>query len=151
MSTIAPIDYSKFLIEVFAPDGTFIKNAEINQVKNFFVAGLTPGNEYVLAFSYEGILLMCANFKCDVTGKVTYLSPAHFIFNNEASHIPAKAGSDLATKVKKRARFNVPYQTWEKELIECIINGRSGANHIFTYDTNLPCFKAGNDLATKVK
>jgi hypothetical protein len=94
---------------------------------------------------------MCANFKCDITGKVTYLSPAHFIFNNEASQIPAKVGSDLATKVKKRARFNVPYQTWEKELIESIINGRSGANHIFTYDNTLPCFKAGNDLATKVR
>jgi hypothetical protein len=151
MSTIAPIEYTKFTVEVFAPDGTFIKNAEINQVNNFMVAGLTPGNKYIIAISYDDILLLCASFNCDVTGKVVYLSPAHFIFNNGAEAIPNKVGNDLATKVKKRARFNIPFQTWEKQLIENILSTGKKNHNIFTGDNNLPCFNVGSDLATKVK
>ena len=151
MSTIPNIDYTKFLIEIFTPDGVFIKNASMNQVRNFFVAGLTPGNEYIIAFSYDEILLLCTNFKCDTTGKVVYLSPAHFIFNNGAEQIPLKVGNDLATKVKKRARFNIPYQLWEKQLIDNIISKRNGAHNIFTGGIGLPCYNVGSDLATKVK
>ena len=76
-----PIDYTKFKIEVYSPDGTFIKEAQKNSANIFYRPGLTTGQEYIIVFSYDNILLLISDFTCNTSGKVVYLSPAHFVFN----------------------------------------------------------------------
>jgi hypothetical protein len=151
MDPINPIDYKKFLIEVFSPDGTFIKNVQINSEGIFYCPGLTPGQLYMIVFSYDDILLLLADFTCTEIGKVVYLSPGHFVFNNGISLIPPKAGNELATKIKRREEFNVPFQQWEKKIIENFITSHRGEASMCSMKTHHPRFKAGAALAKTVK
>ena len=151
MKPIPPIEYKNFLIEVFSPDGTFIKNAEINIKGIFYCPGLTPGQQYLLVFSYNNILLLLADFMCDSSGSVVYLSPGHFVFNNGISLDPPKAGNELATKIRRREEFKVPFQQWEKKIIENFITAHRGEVSMCSMKTHRPRFKAGAQLAKAVK
>ena len=151
MKPIPPIEYKNFLIEVFSPDGTFIKNAEINTVGVFYCPGLTPGQQYLIVVSYDGILLLLADFITDAVGQVVYLSPGHFVFNNGISFETPKAGNELATKIKRREEFKVPYQQWEKKILENYINAHHGETSMCGMNHRHPRFKAGAQLAKSVK
>ncbi|MFH0867291.1 MAG: hypothetical protein V1904_13935 [Bacteroidota bacterium] len=151
MEPINPIDYKEFNIEVFSPDGTFIKEGRINSVGTFYCPGLTPGQKYMVVFSYNNILLLIADFMCDTSGSVVYLSPGHFVFNNGISTIPPKAGNELATKIKRREEFKVPFQQWEKKIIENYITAHRGETSMCGMNYRHPRFKAGAALAKSVK
>jgi hypothetical protein len=151
MPTENMIVFSKFKIEVFSHDGTFIKEARTNKVHNFYCSGLTPGHKYVVIFSYDNILLLIADFTCDTAGNVIYLSPAHFVFNDNISLTHFNGGSDLATKVKRREEFNIPYQLWEKKVIESYISNQRGNVTLCDIKTMLSRFKAGAILAKSVR
>jgi len=151
MKPINPIEYKNFLIQVFSPDGKFIKNAQINSEGVFYCPGLTPGQLYMVVFSYDDILLLLADFTCTETGKVVYLSPGHFVFNNGISTIPPKAGNELATKIKRREEFKVPFQQWEKKIIEYHISTYRGVTSMCGMNARHPRFKAGAALAKAVK
>ena len=145
------IDYSKFLIEIYTYSGEKLKNARINQNNDFFGDGLVPDVEYNILFTYDDIYLLCIAFKCDSTGKVIYLSPSHFMIVNEISKHSYKAGADLANKIKRLRNINVPLSRWEKIIV-------SNFNRTY-HDVIKACiknvkpvrFKAGNELASKVK
>jgi len=145
------IDYSKFKIEVFSPDGISIKEAMISAAHNFYCSGLTPGQEYLIAFSYDEILLLCASFTCDSSGRVIYLSPANFLFNNALGSISMKAGAELAKIVKRREDYKISFQSWEKQLIENILSVNAKVGNLFSNPHGIPCFEAGNETATKLK
>ncbi|MFH0865394.1 MAG: hypothetical protein V1904_04330 [Bacteroidota bacterium] len=151
MKPIIPIDYNNFKIEVFSPDGTFIKNGQINSEGVFYCPGLTPGQMYLVVFSYDDILLLLADFTCTETGKVVYLSPCHFVFNNGISMVPPKAGNELATKIKRREEFKVPFQQWEKKIIGNYITAHRGETSMCGMNYRHPRFKAGAALAKTVK
>jgi hypothetical protein len=145
------IDYSKFLIEIYTYSGDKLKNARINQNNDFFGDGLVSGTIYNILFTYDDIYLLCAEFMCDSTGKVIYLSPSHFMIVNEISKHSCKAGADLSNKVKRLRINDIPPTRWEKLLV---------ANYNQTHhDVAKACiknikpikFKAGSDLASKVK
>lgn len=145
------IDYSKFLIEIYTYSGEKPKNARINQNNDFYASGLVPGIEYNVLFTYDDIYLLCAAFTCDSSGKVIYLSPSHFAIVNEISKHSYKAGADLANKVKRLRNVDVPLSRWEKLIV-------TNFNQSF-HDVYKACiknvkpirFKAGADLAGKVK
>ena len=151
METRNKIDYSKFLIEIYTYSGEKLKDARINQKNDFFGDGLVPGTEYNILFTYEDIFLFWAAFICDNTGKVVYLCPAHFMIVNEISKHSLKAGSDLANKVKSLRIKDIPLSRWEKIIVD-----HYNQSH---HDTMRDCiknikplkFKAGSDLASKVK
>jgi len=151
MPTPQTIDYSKFKIEVFTPDGELIKEAMINNAHDFYCAGLTPGQEYIIAFSYDDILLLCASFVCNTSGKVIYLNPAHFIFNNGVDMLSAKAGAELAKIVKRREEYKVLFQQWEKQLIENVLATNSKVVNVFSNPHFTVQYKAGYELAKIVK
>ncbi len=151
MQPINPIDYKNFNIEVFSPDGIFIKEGKINSAGVFYCPGLTPGQKYMVVFSYDNILLLIADFMCDNSGKVVYLSPGHFVFNNSISTIPPKAGNELATKIKRREEFKVPFQLWEKKIIENVSLSGNIKERICPNAHRLVRFKAGAELAKSVK
>ena len=151
MKPINPIDYKNFLIQVFSPDGKFIKNAQINSEGVFYCPGLTPGQLYLVVFSYDDILLLLADFTCTEAGKVVYLSPPHFVYNNDISLIPPKAGNELATKIKRREEFKVSFQQWEKHIIENFIIAHRGETSMCGMNYRHPRFKAGAALAKSVK
>jgi hypothetical protein len=145
------IDYTRFKIDVFTPEGVFIKSAPINQEHIFYVSGLVPGNEYDIIFSYDGILLLCASFKCDTKGKVIYLSPAHFLFNNEVLPLSDKVVSELAPLMKKREDLNLSNQLWEKRLIENFVTSGKKSAQQYPWRHRVVRYKAGSELASKVK
>ena len=145
------INYSKFKIEVFSSAGELIKEACFNSIHNFYCNGLTPGQKYSVVFSYDDILLLIADFYCDISGKVVYLSPAHFVFNNSFSLKPFKAGSELTTKIKRREECKVPFQLWEKRIIENYISSNRGEVSMCCMKRLVPRFKAGAALAKSVK
>ncbi|MFH0865778.1 MAG: hypothetical protein V1904_06260 [Bacteroidota bacterium] len=151
MEEINEIVYDKFKIEVFSPDGTFIKNAIFNTEGVFYCPGLTPGQLYLIVFSYDDILLLLADFTCTENGKVIYLSPGHFVFSNDISMKAPKAGNELATKIKRRKEFKAPFQQWEKKIIENFINSHRGDESIQGMNARHPRFKAGAALAKCVK
>ena len=145
------IDYSKFKIEVFSPDGISIKEAMISAAHNFYCSGLTPGQEYLIAFSYDEILLLCASYTCDSSGRVIYLSPANFLFNNALGSISMKAGAELAKILKRREDYKISFQQWEKQLIENIMSVNARVGDVFSNPHGAVCFKAGAELAKHVK
>jgi hypothetical protein len=151
MEPTGKIDYSKFLIEIYTYSGEKLKNARINQNNDFYSSGLVPGIEYNIVFSYDNIFLLCAAFICNTEGKVVYFNPAHFIFNNEVSMLSAKAGADLSNKVKRCAAVNVPLTLWQKKLIANFLESHHDAARTCIKNVKHIKFKAGADLASKVK
>ena len=145
------IDYSKFKIEVFSPDGISIKVAMINSAHDFYCSGLTPGQQYLVVFSYDEILLFTADFTCDTSGKVIYLNPAYFIFNNGLGSVSMKAGAELAKIVKRREEYKVSFQTWERQLIDNVLSLNPRAGDRLFDPNSIPCYEAGNETATKLK
>lgn len=105
----------------------------------------------MLVFSYDEILLLITDFMCDITGSVVYLSPGHFIFNNGISSLHPKAGNELATKIKRREEFKVPYQLWEKKIFENIALVGNTIEGISRNVHSVVKFKAGSALAKAVK
>jgi hypothetical protein len=151
MEPTGKIDYSKFLIEIYTYSGEKLKKASINQNNDFYSSGLVPGMEYNIVFSYDNIFLLCAAFKCDTEGKVVYFCPAHFVYNNEVSMLSAKAGADLSNKVKRSAAVNVPLTLWQKKLIANFFDSHHEATKTCINNVKHIKFKAGSDLASKVK
>lgn len=151
MNPLFQIDFSKFKIEVYTPEGQYIKDADINSRYSFYCQGLTPGQEYTVIFIYDDILILAAAFICNYKGKVIYLSPAHFLYNNEVSYLEPDPVSALSNRLKTLAVLNKPYQLWEKMLIEN--SGMLNHKHhvIKIPPKRVVKFKAGNELATKVK
>ena len=146
-----PIDYTKFKTEVYSPDGTFIKEAQTNSGNIFYRPGLTAGQKYVIVFSYDSILLLVADFSCDTLGKVVHLSPAHFIFNNDVSTDLPLAGIDFENKINRRVAYNVPFQMWERKVLENVCGPGKGSKKVVIKSKKVVRFKAGNDLAGKVR
>jgi hypothetical protein len=140
-----------FKIEVYSPNGLFIKEAMINDNHDFYCSGLVPGQKYMIVFSRNEALLLIADFMCDTSGRVVYLSPGHFIFNNGISAIPPKAGNDLASKVKRREELKVPHQQWEKKIIENVAMSGKINDNALRNTHKVVCFKAGAVLAKAVK
>ena len=151
MATLNPIHYNKFKVKVYSPDGELIKTALMNQNHDFFCEGLVPGQEYDIIFTYDNILLLCASFVCNTAGKVVYLNPAHFLLNNGVTASAVKVGSDLALKVNLREYYNVPYQLWEKDVISNALANQRVIDIPFRQHPKIIKFKAGSDLASKVK
>jgi len=151
MPTTQPIHYNKFKIEVYSPDGIFIKEAVINSVHDFYCSGLTPGQLYLIVFSYDEILLFTANFTCDTSGKVIYFNPAYFIFNNGLGSISMKAGAELAKIVKRREEYKVSFQTWERQLIDNVLSLNPRAGDRMFDPNSIPCYEAENDTVNKPK
>jgi len=145
------IHYNKFKIEVFSPDGISIKEAIFNSNHDFYCSGLTPGQEYIIVFSYDEILLFSADFTCDTSGKVVYLNPSYFLFNNGLGSISMKAGAELAKIVKRREDYRISFQTWEKQLINNIMSSSSKASELFSNSCGIPCYEAENDTVNKPK
>ena len=145
------IDYSKFKIDIYSPAGELIKEALINSNNDFFCQGLVSGQRYYVVFSYDEYFIMSVTFNCPDSGKVVYLSPEHFIFNKGVEN-PCESFENL---VKDKYEFfnnqKQPLMLWQKKIYEILAN--SG------HQVNTPCqtakkvvrFKAGNDLAGKVK
>jgi hypothetical protein len=151
MATLNPIHYNKFKVKVYSPDGELIKTALMNQNHDFFCEGLVPGQVYDIIFTYDNILLLCASFVCNTMGKVVYLNPAHFLLNNQVTATGVKVGSDLALKANLREYFNVPYQLWEKNLISNALANQRIIDIPFHQKPKIIKYKAGSDLASKVK
>ena len=145
------IDYSKFKIEVYSPDGQFIKDVPKNSINIFYCAGLIPGQEYTVLFIYDNILVLCVSFTSNNNGKVVYLDPSHFLYNNEISYLSFNANSDLAKKVKDLALLKETYQLWEKMVTDNAIIKNRSHKEIKIPAKRVIKFKAGNELATKVK
>jgi hypothetical protein len=151
MNPINKIDYSKFKVQIYSPDGEFICDAMINKYNAFYCPELIAGQPYDIIFSYDDIFLMAIAFNSENTGKVSYLSPAHILIVNEISKHQPKAGSDLATKVKRREEYKVPLQQWEKWLLENIDISGQYLKTTCHDSGSIIKYKAGNDLASKVK
>jgi len=151
MNPLNQIDYSKFKIEVYTPDGQFIKNVPFNSSYIFYCSGLTPGQEYIILFIYDTILILCTNFTCNDTGKVVYLDPAHFLFNNEISELCYNPNSDMGNKIKTLSKLDKVYQLWEKLITENVDMNNHKHHVIKIPAKRVIKFKAGNELATKVK
>ena len=79
------IDYSKFKIEVYTPDGQYIKDVPKNSINIFYCAGLIPNQEYTVLFIFYNILVLCISFTSYINCKVVYLETAHLLYNNEIS------------------------------------------------------------------
>lgn len=151
MNPLYQIDYSKFKIEVFTPEGQYIQDASINSRNTFYCQGLTPGQEYTLLFTYNNILILSAAFTCNNKGKVVYLNPAHFLYNNEVSYLAPNADSNLSNKLKTLAIMDKPYQLWEKMVLENADMIQHKHKEIKIPAKRVVKFKAGNELASKVK
>ena len=145
------IDYTKFKVEIFTPDGELIKDVSINDAHNFYNSGLVPGNEYNIVFSYDGALLLCAAFNCENSGRVINLSPAHFLYNFSADIPTDTFSKSIGSYIEKRNSMKIPQQLWEKKVFEKIGNYLNRANQIHITPKKVVRFKAGNDLAGKVK
>lgn len=151
MKPIQPIEYSKFKIEVYSKDGQHICDAMINKYNIFYCPALLAGHQYDLIFSYDDIFLLALEFTSDNAGKVTYLSPAHILIVNEISKHSLKVGADLASKVKRSIEFGVPLSDWEKRLLENINISGQYLKSTCNRPHKVIKFKAGNELASKVK
>jgi len=145
------IDFSKFKIEVYTPDGQYIKDAPINSQNIFYCAELTVGQEYTVIFIYDNILILTLSYSSINKGKVAYLNPQHFLFNNEMSDLTYNVKSDLSKKIRTLGVIKETYQLWEKLLIENAVMTKHYHKEIKIPAKRVIKFKAGNELATKVK
>lgn len=145
------IDYSKFKCEVYAPDGMFIGEAQINCLNIFYCHGLVPGQSYDLVFSYDRILLVIIDFMSEEAGKVVYLSPAHIFFNKSIEAPSDTLIAQIKDKILKKYEYHVPMQGWARKIIaSCIESSKGGSiNHSNKLRTHK--FKAGAELAKSVK
>jgi nucleoid DNA-binding protein len=148
---MATVDYSKFKVEIFSTTGTLIKAASINSNFNFFCSGLVPNTEYNIVFTYDGALLLCAAYTCENTGKVIYLNPAHFIYNNSMETPTDAFINKITAYIDKRDTMNIPFQQWEKITLVRIANTSNKHKSISASTKKVVRFKAGNDLAGKVR
>ncbi|MDD3875805.1 MAG: hypothetical protein PHT69_04235 [Bacteroidales bacterium] len=151
MNPLNRIDYNKFKIEVYTPDGQFVCNVPMNAEHVFYCSGLTPGQEYTLVFFYDNLIILCASFCTIEQSKVIYLNPQHFLYNNDVSDVTFKPDSDLAEKFRTSAYLESTYQLWEKMLIDNVMNKKYAACKKPPPPRRYIKFKAGNELATKVK
>jgi len=145
------IDYTKFKIEIYSPAGELIKEALINSVNDFYCPSLVTGQRYYVVFSYDEYFIMSATFSCQVSGKVVYLSPAHFVFNKGIEY-PCNIFENLINE--KYKFFNSPKQPfmlWQKKVYEILAASGHPVNSTCQTAKKVVRFKAGNDLAGKVK
>jgi len=148
---MATIDYSKFKVEIFSSNGVLIKVASINSNYNFYCSGLVPGTEYNIIFSYDGALLLCAAYTCEKAGKVVYLNPAHFLYNYSIVLPSDEFVNKINSYIEKRNSMNIPFQMWEKKVLENIASSCKGSPKVVIRPKKVVRFKAGNDLAGKVR
>ncbi len=148
---MATIDYTKFKVEVYSPDGTYITTARINSIYNFYCQGLVPGQNYSLVFSYDGYYLMTAAFTGQVSGKVVYLSPAHFIFNKGIENPCGSFENLVKDKYKFFSTQKQPLMLWQKKIFEILAASGHPVNTTCQTAKKVVKFKAGNDLAGKVR
>ena len=151
MSTPNPIDYSKFKAEIYTPEGAFLKEVAINSNYTFYTRGLVPGQDYTVIFIYDTILLLTFTFNSTANTKVIYLSPAHFIQNCDVSTLTAVAGTDLFDRLQGLARLDDIYQMWEKILLSDFYKAGQAGKHPPPPRRRVIKFKAGNELASKIK
>ena len=145
------IDYSKFKIEVYSPDGEFIGDAKINKENIFYYPNLLTGQEYNIVFSYKGFFLLTLAFTSQSNGKVSYLNPAHVIFNNEVLKSSQRFLNALNETLKFNDFIDKNLQYWEKILMENAVMTKRYHKEIKIPAKRVIKFKAGNELATKVK
>ena len=151
MKPINKIDYSKFKCEVFSPDGILLKEARINAQNDFYCSGLVPGQEYVLVFSYSDIMIECIEFICETVDRVVYISPAHIVSNKEVHEVPHTFINSIKNKVKRHDEFNVPHMRWAKKALDAFIESTHEGKAKCIPPKKVVKFKAGSDLASKVK
>ena len=145
------IDYTKFKIEIYSPAAALIKEASINSVHDFYCTGLVPGQKYSLVFSYDGYYLMTAAFNCQVAGKVVYLSPAHFVFNKGIENPCGSFENLIKDKYKFFNSQKQPLMLWQKKIYEILAASGHLVNTTCQTAKKVVKFKAGNDLAGKVR
>ncbi len=151
MNPLNRIDYSKFKIEVFTPDGHFVRSVPTNAEYVFYCSGLTPGQEYTLVFIYDNVIILCASFCTYEQSKVIYLNPQNFLYNNDVSNVTFKPDSALAERFRTCGYLENTYQLWEKMLIDSAMNNKYTSCKKPPPPRRYIKFKAGNELATKVK
>lgn len=145
------IDYSKFKCQVYAPDGTYLGEARLNNSNIFYCPGLVPGQKYDLVFSYDGILLLIISFQSKETGKVVYLSPGHIYFNRDVDSPSETLIALIKDKIIKRDEFKVPFQSWERKTLQAFYESMPGNQVNQSMKMHHPRFKAGAELAKSVK
>ncbi len=143
--------YDKFLCEVYTPDGEFLFKASVNSQNTFFADSLVPNQDYNIVFSYDNILIELLVFNCPDAGKVIYLSPAHIISNKSVSDPPPNFMIEIKSKTKRREIFNVPRMPWASATIESYIKNNPPDKASCLCPKNPKRFKAGADLAGKIK
>jgi len=151
MSTQNKIDYAKFKCEVFNPDGSFLKLARFNFQHYFFCDDLVPESNYILAFSYDDILLECMLFRCQQAGKVVYLYPLHVVFNNEVANLPPRLLEALRAKIENRLKYDVPVMPWAKQTMQNYF--AENPNYMCNKYTvsKIACYGVGGDITSRVR
>jgi hypothetical protein len=144
-------DNSKVKIEVYSPSGELITVAMMNNQHDFYCPGLVPGQQYNLVFSYNDYFLMAVAFNCKESGKVVYLSPAHFLYNRTIN----KSASEFAKLIKSKYKIinptAKPLMQWEKRLFEILAASGNRVQPQCLNNNSLNLYCAGNDLASKVR
>jgi len=112
---------------------------------------LVPGQIYSVVFSYDGYFIMSTAFNCQASGKVVYLSPAHFVFNKGIDYPCSTFENLINEKYKFFNSPKQPFMLWQKKVYEIL--GASGhpVNSACQTAKKVVRFKAGNDLAGKVR
>ncbi|MEI7595597.1 MAG: hypothetical protein WCK02_07615 [Bacteroidota bacterium] len=151
METTQKIDYSKFKCDVYTPDGVLIKEAITNSNHIFYCPALTVGQQYNIVFSYGEMFLMAAAFISQSEGKVTFLNPAHFLYNCAVVRPSKSFVNSVKGKIKSSRIANVPIQQWEKKLLEIINCSGQKIPPLCQNSHGTYIFKAGAELASKVK
>ncbi len=144
-------DYTKFACEVYTPEGQLLYKAMTNSLNQFYGDRLVPQQDYNVVFSYDDILIEFLLFNCPDPGKVVYLSPAHIISNKVASDPPQSFMIEIKSKTKRREQFNVPRMPWASFALDNYISGNPPDKATCLCPKNPKRYKAGADLAGKVK
>ena len=146
MEPINKIDYSKFLCEVYSPNGKLLQVARFNGQNDFYCSGLVTGQSYYLVFSYDKILLECMAYNCTESGKVVYLSPAHVIFNRSAEVLPLTVINAIKDKIENRQELNVPDQRWANYALSAFEKSAKTYSKKMISQGDPLAFKVGTDF-----
>lgn len=149
MKTIDKIDFSKFRVDVYNPDGTYVCSAKTNSNFDFYCSDLIAGQSYDLIFSYDEIFLLAIEFKSELAGRVTYIDPPHILIVNQISNKPINIGKQFDEMVKRRIEYEIPIMGWEKRLLQNQLATGNFANTLCNYPFKVNKYKAGNDFASQ--
>ena len=145
------VQYDKFRIGLYSPDGAFLADARMNDSHMFYCSGLVPGQTYNIVFTYDNALLLCLSFTCMTRGRVVSISPAHLLFNaGLATPRPGflKMVSGLSPGGDEMEIVGLGF---EKRIIQLLM--KSGNNSVAEYFSKygLYLFRAGEEPHNRFK